>query len=164
MTPRLPTVAAIALFALASAARAAEPPSDKDRLFVDKVSQGGAYEVEASKLAAARATAADVRDQAATEVHDHEAVNRNLKRIADAAGVAIAPQLNKEFKARLLKLSDVPAAEFDAAYLKDMDQIHAKDEKLFAKEAEEGTGDFRAFAAETDKIVKRHIGALKASD
>ena len=45
-----------------------------------------------------------------------------------------------------------------------MKKIHAKDEKLFAKEAEEGTGDFKAFAHETDLIVKRHIGSLKGTD
>ena len=55
-----------------------------------------------------------------------------------------------------------PAADFDAAYIEDMKQIHDKDEKLFAQEAKDGSGDFKPFAAETDKIVKRHIGALDA--
>ena len=41
-----------------------------------------------------------------------------------------------------------------------MKQIHDNDEKLFAQEAKDGSGDFKPFAAETDKIVKRHIGAL----
>jgi putative membrane protein len=144
------------------AAQAAEPSTDA--VFVGNVSQGGRYEVEASKLAEKRATAADIKDQAMTEVHDHERVNANLKKIADAAGIAIAPELNAMFKERLAKLSAASAGDFDKAYIDDMKSIHDKDEKLFAKEALEGSADFKPFAHETDAIVKRHIGALHGTD
>ena len=147
-----------------SAVHAAEQPSDADKKFVEKVSQGGMYEVEASKLAEDRATAADVKDQAVTEVHDHEMVNRHLKKLADAAGLTVAADLDKVFADRLAKLKEVKDADFDAAYIEDMKKIHDKDEKLFAKEADEGTGDFKSFAHETDLIVKRHIGSLKGTD
>ena len=44
-----------------------------------------------------------------------------------------------------------------------METIHAKDGAAFAKEASGGTNTgLRAFAAETYKIVQRHIGELKA--
>ena len=159
-------IAAGLILTVASAptARAADGASAKDNAFVAKVSQGGMYEVEASKVAEKRASAADVKDVAVAEVHDHGQVNRNLKKIADAAGVPVAAELNDEFKARLSKLSAVSDADFDAAYLKDMKAIHDKDEKLFAAEATDGTGDFKAFAKETDKIVKRHIGSLNGAD
>jgi putative membrane protein len=143
---------------------AGEPASEADKVFVGKVSQGGMYEVEASKLAEQRATAADVKDVATAEVHDHDGVNEALKKIATAAGIDIATELNAEFKARLEKLSSTPPADFDAAYIEDMKQIHDKDEKLFAKEAEEGSESFKAFAHETDRIVKRHIGSLHGAD
>jgi putative membrane protein len=149
---------------LAPMARAEEHASDADKAFVAKVSQGGMYEVEASKLAEQRAAAADVKDIATTEVHDHEGVNKRLKTIAESAGLAVAPELNSMFASRLAKLGAVKSEDFDAAYIDDMKQIHDKDEKLFAKEAEEGTGQFKAFAHETDQIVKRHIGALHGTD
>ena len=142
---------------------AAEPASATDRAFVAKVSQGGAYEVEASKVAEMRASAPDVKDLATTEVHDHEGVGRELKRISAEAGIPIAPQLNAEFAARLAKLKAVPAADFDAAYIADMKSIHDKDEKLFAAEAQEGSSNFQKFAHSTDLIVKRHIGALNGA-
>lgn len=137
--------------------------SDVDSAFVAKVSQGGAYEVAASQYAETRAQAQDVKDLAVTEVHDHTLVGRRLKEVSAAAGIQIAPALNDEFQQRLAKLKGTPANQFDAAYLADMKSIHDKDEKLFAAEAQNGTGGFKSFAAETDKIVKRHIGALNAA-
>ena len=154
------------ILALASAVPAlhAATATDTDKAFVAKVSQGGAYEVAASKVAELRASAQDVKDQAFTEVHDHSLVGAKLKRISAAAGVPIAPALNPEFSARLAKLKAASPADFDAAYLENMKQIHDKDEKLFAQEAADGSGAFKAFAAETDPIVKRHIGALHGTD
>ena len=167
--PNVRPLAALVLIALGSwtAAHAADAPaaaSAADKAFVAKVSQGGMYEVEAGKLAEDRAAAQDVKDLAVTEVHDHGQVNRTLKKIADAAAVPMAAKLNDEFTRRLAKLSAVSADKFDAAYLDDMKAIHDKDEKLFAKEAVDGTGDFKAFAKETDAIVKRHIAALHGGD
>lgn len=72
-------------------------------------------------------------------------------------------QLNAEFQARLDKLKAVQGTGFDAAYVVDMKLIHAKDEKLFAKEATAGSSAYRGFAHDTDLIVKRHIGALDAA-
>ena len=134
--------------------------SDADKTFVGKVSQGGAYEVEASRYAETKAVAPDVKDLAIAEVHDHTLVGSNLKRIAAATGIPVAPTLNTEFKERLAKLKSVPAADFDAAYIADMQSIHDKDEKLFAQEAVDGSDSFKSFAHQTDLIVKRHIGAL----
>ena len=56
--------------------------SETDRAFVGKVSQGGRYEVEAGKLALHKAVVQDVKDFAATDVHDHELVNGELKAIS----------------------------------------------------------------------------------
>ena len=153
------SLVAVALFG-APVLHAADMASDTDKTFVGKVSQGGMYEVEASKVAEMKAVAQNVKDQANTEVHDHELVGAKLKRISTAAGVPVAPKLNATFQARLDKLKATPAADFDAGYITDMQAIHDMDEKLFAKEAMEGSGDFKTFAHETDLIVKRHIGAL----
>ena len=144
--------------------RAQAAESSPDTVFVGNVSQGGRYEVEASKVAEQRASAADVKDQAIAEVHDHQLVNANLKKIADAAGIAIAPELNDMFQQRLATLKAASKEDFDKAYIEDMKQIHDKDEKLFAKEAVEGSAAFKPFAHQTDLIVKRHIGALHGND
>ena len=156
--------AALLTLCCASTLHAAEPASAADKTFVGNVSQGGAYEVAASQVAVMRATMPDVKDLAIAEVHDHEGVGANLKRIAAATGIPVAPELNTEFQQRLAKLKAVSSSDFDAAYIADMKSIHAKDEKLFAKEANEGSSNFKMFAHQTDLIVKRHIGALHGTD
>ncbi len=150
--------------ACAPGVSALAPASAADKIFVGKVSQGGMYEVIASQYAQQKAAAPDVKDLAAAEVHDHQGVNRRLKVIAVQSGLSVAPALNAEFRQRLAALKSVPAAEFDAAYVADMQKIHNKDEKLFAQEAVDGSDSFRSFAHQTDNIVKRHIGALHGLD
>ena len=164
MTPasrtKLATLA-LATFTLALTSQAQDAATATDQAFVAKVSQGGRYEVEASKLALQKAMAQDVKDIASSEVHDHELVNAELRTISAAQHVTIVPTLNAEFQGKLDHLKTLSGADFDTAYLDEMATIHDKDEKLFAQEATDGgAADYKSFAAKTDKIVKRHIGAL----
>jgi putative membrane protein len=163
MTARTTLVPALAvLLTSAFAVQAHAQASDTDKAFVAKVSQGGRYEVEASQIAVHKAMAQDVKDLAVAEVHDHQLVGDKLKAISTAEGAPIAPTLNAEFQQKLNHLKTLSGAAFDSAYLAEMDAIHDKDEKLFAQESQDGTPKYKAFAAETDRIVKRHIGALHA--
>ena len=157
------TGAAILTVSAATVAQAAEPFSDADKAFVAKVSQGGMYEVELGKLAETKAVTQDLKDQANTEVHDHMLVGDKLKAIMEANGMEFPKALNAEFQARLDKMSALSADRFDAAYVEDMKMIHDADGAAFAKEAKGGTNaDLKAFAAETHRIVERHLGELGA--
>jgi putative membrane protein len=155
---------AISSLPLFTSLQGVDAASTVDSTFVAKVSQGGMYEVEASKVAEQRATAQDVMDIAAMDVHDHTLVNRELIKIAAAQGINLPSQLNATFEQRLAHLKHVSNTEFNAAYISDMAQIHDMDEKLFAQEALDGTGDLKVFAAKTDLIVKRHIGTIHGTD
>jgi putative membrane protein len=156
------------LLALAIAASgnalAQQTASDTDKAFVAKVSQGGRYEVEASKLALQKASTQNVKDAASSEVHDHELVNKKLTTISAAAHISIAPALNPDFTQKLDHLKTLSGEEFDKGYMEEMAAIHDKDEKLFAQEAIDGSDDYKSFAAETDPIVKRHIGAIHGAE
>jgi putative membrane protein len=153
----------ILTFLSAIAANASDTFSDADKAFVGKVSQGGMYEVELGKLGETKAVAQDIKDQANTEAHDHMLVGDKLKSIVEANGMEFPKQLNAEFQARLEKINALPAEKFDAAYIEDMKKIHAADGAAFAKEATSGTNpDLKAFAAETYRIVQRHLGELGA--
>ena len=144
-------------------AGAAEPASTADKAFIAKVSQGGMFEVQAGQLAATQGSTQDIRDQGTTEAHDHQLVGDKLKSIAAADGVTFPDTLNPTFQHELASLKALSGTAFDAAYLRDMLDIHAKDGAAFATEAAAG-GDprLKAFAAETHRIVERHIGELKA--
>jgi putative membrane protein len=142
----------------------AEPElSAADRTFVAKVSQGGMFEVEASKVAERKAVEQDVVDVGFTEVHDHLLVGAKLKSTAASLGIAFPSELNAAFTKRLDRLKALSGRAFDDAYIMEMDSIHATDVAAFAAEAANGTNPaLKAFAAETVLIVKRHIGALHA--
>ena len=147
----------------APSARAAAPLSDADKAFVAMVSQGGMYEVALGTLAETRGATQDIRDQGNTEAHDHALVGDKLKGIVTGAGLPFPATLDATFQARLDKIKAIPGADFDRAYLADMKAIHEADGAAFAKEAKGGTNpDLRAFAAETHRIVERHLGEIGA--
>jgi putative membrane protein len=137
--------------------------SSADQIFIAKVSQGGMFEVALGQLAATQGSTQDIRDQGATEAHDHMGVGAKLKSIAGGDGITFPASLNAKFEAELDQAKAVQGTSFDRLYLKDMIVIHNADGAAFAKEAQDG-GDpkLRAFAAETHRIVERHLGELKA--
>ena len=144
-------------------ARSADAVSAADRSFIAIVSQGGMFEVHAGQLGAEQASRQDIRDQGATEAHDHQLVGDKLKSIAAAADIEIGDTLNAQFQRKLDALKALSGEAFDAAYLRDMEDIHAKDGAAFLKESSAGSNpQLKAFAAETHRIVERHIGELKA--
>ena len=160
LTAKFGVMGLVLLGTCGTAALAADRASDADRAFVAKVSQGGLYEVEAGKVAAARGSAPVVKDFGTLESHDHEGVNAGLKRAAGMTGVTITPGLNAEFSTRLAKLKAVPQDQFDAFYVNDMKAIHNKDEGLFVQESQEGSGAYKEFAHSIAILVKAHLGWL----
>ena len=155
--------AALVIGVLAPTAHAADETSTADRAFVAMVSQGGLFEVKAGQLAAERGHTQDIKDQGSTEAHDHQLVGDKLKSIASAAGIPFADTLNAQFQKELDDLKALSGNDFDAAYLRDMDDIHKKDGAAFATESNSGSNPaLRAFAAETHRIVLRHLGELHA--
>ena len=154
---------ALLFVALGASAAMAATATSADRAFVAKVSQGGMFEVAAGKLAETKGSTQDVRDFATAEVHDHTLVGNKLKAISSSEGVAISATPNAEFAGKLSHLSGLSGKAFDAAYLSEMATLHDGDGAAFAKEAGDGGSPaYRAFGAETHRIVQRHIGAIHA--
>ena len=127
------------------------------------VSQGGMFEVKAGQVAADQGHTQDIKDQGSTEAHDHQLVGDKLKSVSSDAGISFDDKLNATFQKKLDDLKALSGYEFDRAYLREMETIHDKDGAAFAKEAKSGTNPkLKDFAAETARIVKRHIGELTA--
>ena len=161
--PRRLALAAAALVLGATAATAAPSPSQADKDFVAKVSQGGMYEVELGKLAELQGASQDIKDQGNTEAHDHMLVGQALKLAADSAAIPFSTELNADFKARLARIGALKGEPFDKAYAADMKAIHAADGAAFLKESKGGSDPaLKSFAAATYDIVQRHIGELSA--
>jgi putative membrane protein len=153
----------LCLGASTSLIHAADALSAADQAFIAKVSQGGMFEVQAGQLAADKGSTQDIKDQGSTEAHDHQLVGDKLKSIASQAGVTFPSTLNAKFQKELDDLKALSGTAFDAAYLRDMKEIHAIDGAAFAKEASTSSyADLKSFASETHRIVLRHIGELSA--
>ncbi len=146
------------------AARAADAMSATDRKFAAMVSQGGMFEVQAGTVAADQGSTQVIKDQGNTEEHDHKLVGAKLTSIVSDAGMTLPDSLNSVFQTELDDLKALSGTAFDSMYLKDMEDIHAKDGAAFAAEARNGSNPkLRAFAAETHRIVQSHIGELRAT-
>jgi putative membrane protein len=157
-------VSSMVLALSASTSYADNTFSAADKAFVAKVSQGGMFEVELAKVGQTKATTQDLKDQANTEEHDHTLVGDKLKSIMEANGMEFPTALNAEFQARLEKLSALSGAAFDSAYLHTMEEIHHIDGAAFKQEGTGGSNpDLKSFAAETYRIVLRHLGELGAT-
>ena len=157
--------AALALAAILASATLAQAaaPSAQDKTFVDTVGPGGMYEVMLGKLAETKGSSQDIKDQGNTEAHDHALVGDKLKAAAKDAGIPVPDKLTPEFQAQYDKIGTLSGAAFDSKYLSDMKKVHAGDGAAFLKESKEGSNPMlKAFAAETYKIVQRHIGELEA--
>ena len=157
----LASLAGASAYAAATSAAAAST----DRKFVAMVSQGGMFEVKAGQLAADQGATQDIKDQGTTEAHDHALVGKALTEAAADAGIPFPDTLNATFQKQLDDLKAKSGTAFDAAYLHAMGVIHAKDGAAFAAEAKSrGNAKLVAFAAETHRIVLRHIGEIRALD
>ena len=148
---------------LAAIVPAQAAPSAQDKTFVDTVGPGGMYEVMLGKLAETKGSSQDIKDQGNTEAHDHQLVGDKLAAAAKDAGIPVPDKLTPEFQAQYDKISTLSGAAFDSKYLSDMKKVHAGDGAAFLKESKEGSNPMlKSFAAETYKIVQRHIGELDA--
>ena len=155
------SAALLAVIAGGAALHAADTASAADKAFVAKVSQGGMFEVEASKLAEDKAAAQDVKDLASMEYHDHSLVGAKLANVTKLLGIQTASSLNPDLQKRFDTLKGLSGTAFDQAYLAEMVKVHAIDGGLFAQASKNASSrSLKASAAETVLIVERHIGAL----
>ena len=124
--------------------------SEKDRTFMKKAAKGGEMEVAMGKMAAQKATNADVKSFGDRMVTDHSKANEQLKSIAEKKGVKLPTKAMSE------KWTS------DKAYIDMMVKDHQKDLAEFQKEASEtNDADLKQFADETAKVVQQHLDLAK---
>src|SRR5688500_14470130 len=85
-------MAGSAAFAQTAQAQKAISPTNSDTEFVQKAAAAGRMEVEHGKMAASKASNAQVKAYASTLVKDHTAANQELMTIAKRKNITIAEQ------------------------------------------------------------------------
>ena len=88
--------------------------------FIAEMAEDGMAEVQLGKLAAERASNADVKEFAQMMVQHHSKANEELKKIAGQLKVTPPTSLNQKHQALAAKLSKLQGAEFDREYMAEM--------------------------------------------
>lgn len=134
-----------------------------DAAFASKAAQGGLAEVQLGKLAAEKASNADVKAFGQQMVDDHSKANDQLKSVAEKDNMTLPTAPNAKQQAMYTKLQALSGAAFDKAYVSGMVKDHEEDVKEFQKEANSGKNpDIKSFAAETLPIIQGHLAKIKS--
>lgn len=126
--------------------------------FMTKAAQSGMAEVEISRMAATKATNAEVKQFAQRMVQDHTNANTELKALAAKENVTLPTEVDAEHKEVMQKLNGLSGAEFDRAFMERQVEHHEKDVNLFQAQADKGEdAEGKAFAVKTLPTLKSHL-------
>jgi putative membrane protein len=129
-----------------------------DKKFIKDAADGGMAEVELGKLAADKASSADVKQFGQRMVDDHSKANDKLKELAAQKGVELPSGLSAKDKATKMHLSKLSGADFDKAYMSDMVKDHKKDVADFQKESQSAKDPaVKSFASDTLPTLQDHL-------
>jgi len=133
--------------------------SHQDKSFLKDAAEGGNTEVEASKVALAQSTNADVKTFAQQMVDDHSKAGSELKSLAEQKGVKVSDTPSTMQKAEIKVLSGRKGSSFDQHYADSIGvKAHEDTVKLFQKEADKGTdADVKGWAQKTLPTLQHHL-------
>jgi putative membrane protein len=153
----------LTLFA-AAAAFAVHAHARSDESFMKEAAHAGAAEIEASKLAAAKAKNADVKKFADTMVADHTKVADELKALAATKNVKLPDGPSVAQKAELKLIDAGDNDKFDERYAKHFGvKAHEDTIKLFEEASREAKdADVKAWAAKTLPGLRHHLEMARA--
>jgi putative membrane protein len=132
-------------------------PAAIDKRFVMAAAAGGLAEVELGRLAADKASNADVKQFGQRMVDDHGKANDELKSLASQKNITLPADLDAKEKATRDRLSKLSGDAFDRAYMREMVADHNKDVAEFqhaSKMAKDS--DVKAWAAKTLPTLEEH--------
>ncbi len=139
--------------------------SAADSKFMHEAATGGMAEVEMGRLAADKASSADVKQFGQRMVTDHGKANDELKALAQQKNVTLPAALDAQHKPTVDRLSKLSGAAFDRAYMREMVNDHNKDVAAFKKESTSASdADLKAWAGKTLPTLQEHQTMAKEID
>src|SRR5207247_6006362 len=131
--------------------------SQKDVNFIQKAAGGGAQEVANGKMAEKQAKSAEVKSIAARMVADHTRINKELTALANRKGVTI--------NTSSVKAQNLGSGNFDALYLKWLDERHKMDIAAFDRQAKSGDdSELKSWASKTVPTLKQHLSMVQQAE
>lgn len=92
--------------------------NEKDQELMMELANAGMMQLEASRIAAQKATAPDIKMIAQAEVQEQTALSNKLKEIAAAKNVSLPSAPNEKAQKMVAKLNQANGAELDSMYIK----------------------------------------------
>ncbi len=131
--------------------------------FLVKAANGGMAEVQLGQIAEEKAMDQKVKDFGAMMVHDHSAVNDEVKALASQRNVTLPDSISKENKKEINDLGKKKGKDFDKAYISAMIKGHEATIDLFKKAGDKvnDTG-VKIFINNTIPKVQTHLDSAKA--
>jgi putative membrane protein len=128
-----------------------------DKGVVMDASKSDYTEITFSQLALQKATDPKVKSYAQKMITDHQQLEQEMKPVADKLGVTPVTSLDSEHQQLYDQLNQMSGADFDKAYMQDMDQDHHK--ALTTLKAAEPTiqdKQLKPIAKKAVKVVAMH--------
>ena len=127
--------------------------------FANTVAASDLYEIESAKLAADKASNADVKSLAQHIRTDHEKSSAELKSAAGTANISVAPKLDAEKQGMLDQLKTAArGADFDKLYVEQQKTAHQKALDLLRGYSSRGDNEaLKAFATTASGVVQSHL-------
>jgi putative membrane protein len=127
--------------------------------FVKQVAVSDMFEIESSKLAQQKATAAPVKTFAGQMVTDHGKTSTELKSMVSGGKVKVTlpSAMDSSHQSKLDKLKGLSGADFDKQYVSDQQSAHKDAVDLFERYAKGGdNADLKTWASKTVPALKHH--------
>jgi putative membrane protein len=137
--------------------------SATDSRFVGHAAEDGLFEVEVARLAAAKASSADVKAFAEMLVADHASANEKLRQIATGHNFALPAALPDARRKEIEQLGKLSGADFDRRFVQTVG-IHDHHEDIAAFETASkaaASEDVKNFALSTLPTLKKHLAAAE---
>ncbi len=132
--------------------------SKDDMKFLRDAGADNNFEIQASQLAAQKASNPEVKDFAQKLANDHTQLSNDLSSLAQNKGVTLSSSLEKSDRKELDKLNKYSGKKFDHEYMKEMVKNHKEDIKDFQKEAKNGKDpDLQSFASNHISALQGHL-------
>lgn len=134
-----------------------------DRKFMQEAAESGMYEVQAAKLASAKASDPEVKKFAEMLVEQHTKSNDELAQLAKTKAVELPATAPRSKRKDVEDLGKKQGAEFDKEFVKEVGiEAHEKDIKKF-QEASKDVKDpeLKAFVTKTLPVLQEHLAQAK---
>ncbi len=129
----------------------------RDKMFLQKATEGGIAEVKLGQLAAQKGSSDEVKTFGQKMVDDHTVLNTDIASVADTMGVRLPKTITKEDQAEYDKLSGLSGSDFDREYLIVMVKAHHTDLHAFRMAADHtGDSSLGETIAKALRVIREH--------